>query len=158
MHDAEIRQDLVMRQVGHVSPEISQRYDHPPKQAHLAAAGQVAALVRKAGNWSRTARMFPVCSSGGVPRTRDISNVSTGQDGWCGWGSNSRPADYEKPGCPRRTHYQHGYNVVPLMAPTALVAPMARSTSRSTASAPDPFVLLLYVILRPLCSVRQGPG
>ena len=56
---------------------------------------------------------------------------------WGGWGSNPRPADYEKPGCPRRTHYQHGYNVVPLMAPTALVAPMARSTSRSTAAAPD---------------------
>jgi hypothetical protein len=155
MHDAEIRQDLVMRQVGHVSPEISQRYDHPPKQAHLAAAGQVAALVRKAGNWSRTARMFPVCSSGGVPRTRDISNVSTGQDGWCGWGSNSRPADYEKPGRVRRTHYLHGYDrVVPLMAPIAVVAPMVRSTRRSTAAAPDPFIPLLYVTLRPIGYVR----
>jgi integrase len=49
MYDAEVRQDIVMRQVGHVSAEISQRYNHPLKQAHLAAAGQVAALVRKAG-------------------------------------------------------------------------------------------------------------
>ncbi len=49
MYDAEIRQDIVMRQVGHASQEISQRYNHPTKQAHLAAAGQVAALVRKAG-------------------------------------------------------------------------------------------------------------
>lgn len=66
--------------------------------------------------------------------------------------------DYEKYGRLHRTHYQHGYDrVVPLMAPIALVAPMARSTSRSTASAPDPFVLLLYVILRLVCSVRQGP-
>jgi integrase len=50
MYDAEVRQDIVMRQVGHASPEISQRYNHPMKQAHLAAAGQVAALVCKAGN------------------------------------------------------------------------------------------------------------
>jgi hypothetical protein len=50
MYDAEVRQDIVMRQVGHASPEISQRCNHPIKQAHLAAAGQVAALVRKAGN------------------------------------------------------------------------------------------------------------
>ena len=52
MYDAEIRQDIVMCQVGHASAKISQRYNHPPKQAHLAAAGQVAALVRKAGNGS----------------------------------------------------------------------------------------------------------
>jgi hypothetical protein len=45
-----------------------------------------------------------------------------------------------------RTHYLHGYHeAVPPMAPIALLAPMARSTNRSTAAAPDPFVLLLYV-------------
>ena len=49
MYDAEIRQDIVMRQVGHASAEISQRYNHPMVEAHLAAAGQVSALVRKAG-------------------------------------------------------------------------------------------------------------
>jgi hypothetical protein len=38
--------------LGHASAEISQRYNHPMKQAHLAAAGQVAALVRKAGGTS----------------------------------------------------------------------------------------------------------
>ena len=37
-------------QPGPASPGISQPYNHPMKQAHLAAAGQVAALVRKAGN------------------------------------------------------------------------------------------------------------
>ena len=52
MYDAEVRQDIVMRQVGHASSEISQRYNHPLRQAHLAAAGQVAALVRKAGSGS----------------------------------------------------------------------------------------------------------
>jgi integrase len=46
MYDAEVRQDIVIRQVGHASREISQRYNHPPRQAHLAAAGQVASLVR----------------------------------------------------------------------------------------------------------------
>jgi hypothetical protein len=77
---------------------------------------------------------------------------------WGGWGSNPRPADYEKYGHVRRTHYLHGYDrVMPLMAPIALVAPMARSTSRSTGAAPDPFVLLLYVTLRPVCPVRQEP-
>jgi integrase len=52
MYDAEVRQDITMRQVGHASREISLRYNHPMKQAHLAAAGQVAALVRKAGSGS----------------------------------------------------------------------------------------------------------
>jgi hypothetical protein len=33
MHDAEVRQDIVMRQVGHASAEISQRHNHPLKQA-----------------------------------------------------------------------------------------------------------------------------
>ena len=65
---------------------------------------------------------------------------------WGGWGSNPRPADYENYGPVHRTHYLHGYHeAVPPMAPIAVVAPMARSTNRSTAAAPDPFVLLLYV-------------
>jgi len=50
MYDAEIRQDIVMRQVGHASTEISQRYNHPLRQAHLAAAARVAGLVSKAGS------------------------------------------------------------------------------------------------------------
>jgi len=39
-----------MRQVGHASKEISQRYNHPLRQAHLAAAAQVAGLVGRAGS------------------------------------------------------------------------------------------------------------
>jgi hypothetical protein len=54
MYDAEVRQDIVMRQVGHSDREISQRYNHPLIEAHLVAAEQVAALVRKAGH-ERTA-------------------------------------------------------------------------------------------------------
>jgi hypothetical protein len=38
-----------MRRVGHASREISQRYNHPMVEAQLAAASQVSALVRKAG-------------------------------------------------------------------------------------------------------------
>jgi integrase len=49
MYDAEVRPDIVMRQIGHASREISQRYNHPQRQAHLQAAHQVAALVRQAG-------------------------------------------------------------------------------------------------------------
>ena len=52
MYDAEVRPDITMRQVGPTSTEISQRYNHPIKQAHLAAAEQVAALVRGAGGGS----------------------------------------------------------------------------------------------------------
>jgi integrase len=49
MFDAEVREDIVMRTVGHASREISQRYNHPMIEAHLAASHQVGALVRKAG-------------------------------------------------------------------------------------------------------------
>jgi hypothetical protein len=45
-----------------------------------------------------------------------------------------------------RTQYLHGYHgAVPPVALIALVAPMARSTNRSTAEAPIPLVLLLCV-------------
>jgi hypothetical protein len=65
---------------------------------------------------------------------------------WGGWGSNPRPADYEKYGPTLRALCLHRYHeVVPLIAPIALVAPAARSTNRSTAAAPDPFALLLPV-------------
>jgi hypothetical protein len=47
--DAEVREDIVMRKVGHASREINQRYNHPMIEAHLAASHQVSALVRKAG-------------------------------------------------------------------------------------------------------------
>lgn len=50
MYDAEVREDIVMRTAGHASRKISQRYNHPAVQAHLAAASQVSVLVRKAGN------------------------------------------------------------------------------------------------------------
>ncbi len=49
MGDAEISEDISMREVGHQSREIDQRYNHPAIQRHLAAAEVVAAQVRKAG-------------------------------------------------------------------------------------------------------------
>jgi len=65
---------------------------------------------------------------------------------WGGWGSNPRPADYEKYGPVYRTHYLHGYHgAVPLMALIAPIARMARSTNRSTVAAPYPITLLLCV-------------
>ncbi len=52
---------------------------------------------------------------------------------WGGWGSNPRPADYEKHGPAHRQHYLHGYHgAVPPMALIAQLARMARSTNRST--------------------------
>jgi hypothetical protein len=52
---------------------------------------------------------------------------------WGGWGSNPRPADYEKYGPVHRTHYLHGYHgSMPPIALIAPFAPMARSTNRST--------------------------
>ena len=54
---------------------------------------------------------------------------------WGGWGSNPRPAAYEKYGPAHRTHYLHGYHgAVSPMVLIALFAPVARSTNRSTHS------------------------
>jgi hypothetical protein len=61
------------------------------------------------------------------------SQRPTGFVKWGGWGSNPRPADYEKYGLVHRTHYLHGYNgAVPLMALMAPFAQVARSINRST--------------------------
>ena len=52
---------------------------------------------------------------------------------WGGWGSNPRPADYEKPGPALWARYLHGYHgVVPPMALIAPFARVTRSTNRST--------------------------
>ena len=52
---------------------------------------------------------------------------------WGGWGSNPRPADYEKYGPALRVRYLHGYHrAAPLMALIAPFARAARSTNRST--------------------------
>ena len=54
---------------------------------------------------------------------------------WGGWGSNPRPADYEKPGPALWARYLHGYHgVVPPMALIAPFARVTRSTNRSTRS------------------------
>jgi len=83
--------------------------------------------------------------------------VSYGYCRWGGWGSNPRPADYEKYGLLHRMHYLHEYRrAVPPMALIALVAPMARSTSRSTAAAPDPLVRTAAVTPRLFDSGHRG--
>jgi hypothetical protein len=62
------------------------------------------------------------------------------------WGSNPRPADYEKCGPALWTRYLHGcHGFAPPMAQIAPFARMARSTNRSTTAAPDPLILLLCV-------------
>jgi hypothetical protein len=49
---------------------------------------------------------------------------------WGGWGSNPRPADYEKYGPVHRAHYLHGYHgAVP---PIALIAPFATCAAASS--------------------------
>jgi len=54
---------------------------------------------------------------------------------WGGWGSNPRPADYEKHGPALRMRYLHAYRAAAApMAVIALIARMARSTNRSTAT------------------------
>ena len=70
----------------------------------------------------------------GVPGDQDALIADGQQAGeWGGWGSNPRPADYEKPGPALWARYLHGcHEVVPPMALIALFAPMARSTNRST--------------------------
>jgi hypothetical protein len=62
-------------------------------------------------------------------RTSCSSAAGTSWTRWGGWGSNQRPADYEKHSPALRARYLHGYHgVVP---PIALIAPLAR-VARST--------------------------
>ena len=49
MHDAEVSQELRMRAVGHSDHSVNDRYTYVLIEAHLAAAEQNAALVRKTG-------------------------------------------------------------------------------------------------------------
>jgi hypothetical protein len=68
------------------------------------------------------------------PRLLSLVDTShPGIDTYRGWGSNPRPADYEKPSRALRVRYLHGYHGV--LPPMALIAPfarIARSTNRST--------------------------
>jgi integrase len=52
MRDAGVDQEIRMREVGHSDRDVNDRYTHVLVEAHLAAAEQVAALVRKAGGAS----------------------------------------------------------------------------------------------------------
>jgi hypothetical protein len=65
--------------------------------------------------------------------TLDFSDLYSISVKWGGWGSNPRPADYEKSGPMHRTPWLHGYHgAVPLTALIALYARVTRSTNRST--------------------------
>jgi hypothetical protein len=65
--------------------------------------------------------------------SRNVSNPIPVTPQWGGWGSNPRPADYEKYGPALRTLCLHGYHgVAPLVALIARFARVARSTNRST--------------------------
>jgi integrase len=48
MRDAGVDQEIRMREVGHAGKDVNDRYTHILEDAHLAAAEQTAALVRKA--------------------------------------------------------------------------------------------------------------
>src|SRR5580658_1596440 len=82
--------------------------------------------------------MVPGTFSGTIPSvlaSRNFSDLYSARITWGGWGSNPRPADYEKPGLTLRVLYLHGYHgAVPPMALIAPLTPMARSTNRSTPS------------------------
>jgi hypothetical protein len=48
MQDAGVDQELRMLEAGHADKSVNDRCTHPLEQAHLAAAEQTAALVRRA--------------------------------------------------------------------------------------------------------------
>jgi len=52
MADADVREDIRMREVGHADRSVHARYTHVLDEAHRQAAEQVAALVRQAGGRS----------------------------------------------------------------------------------------------------------
>jgi hypothetical protein len=65
--------------------------------------------------------------------SRNVSNSIQVTLRWGGWGSNPRPADYEKHGPAFRVRYLHRYHgAVPPMALIAPFAQVTRSTNRST--------------------------
>jgi hypothetical protein len=67
------------------------------------------------------------------PHDAEISDLYSVFVMWGGWGSNPRPADYEKHGPELRVRYLHRYHEA--VPPIALIAPLARvarSTNRST--------------------------
>ena len=77
--------------------------------------------------WTRPSRPLTCTGQAAGPRWRP----------WGGWGSNPRPADYEKHGPALRTRYLHGYHgFVPLITLIAPFARVTRSTNRSTVAAP----------------------
>jgi hypothetical protein len=74
-----------MREVVHADKSVNDRHTLQLEQAHLAAAEQTAALVRKARK--------------GAAKSQPAGNGSfAGQTAWGGWGSNPRPADCEETG------------------------------------------------------------
>jgi hypothetical protein len=100
MRDAGVDQEVRMREVRHSDSSVNDRYTHVLEEAHLAAAEQVAAAARKAAN-GHERHGFPrlIPSEGGVlPANRVNTNFSADKGQWGGWGSNPRPADYEKHG------------------------------------------------------------
>jgi hypothetical protein len=58
-----------------------------------------------AGWWGQGNRSIPP-----VLASRIFSNLYSDSVTWGGWGSNPRPADYEKSGSAHRTHCLHGYH------------------------------------------------
>ena len=67
------------------------------------------------------------------PRADRVTGAFPQVRWWGGWGSNPRPADYEKYGLEHRTRYLHGYHgFAPLKAVIAPFARVTRSTNRST--------------------------
>jgi hypothetical protein len=104
MRDAGVDEEVRMRKVGHAGKDIDDRYTHVLIEAHLAAAEQTAALVRG----SREGNTMTVCVHSASVRCRKRTRYAVtgarngrilpGQAWWGGWGSNPRPADYEKYG------------------------------------------------------------
>jgi hypothetical protein len=97
MRDAGVDQELRMREVGHAR-SVNDRYTHPLEQAHLGASEQSAALVRKAENimtGTDVPILFPSEAVAGKSHSAGKGSAAA-QPWWGGWGSNPRPADYEK--------------------------------------------------------------
>jgi hypothetical protein len=104
MRDARVDQELQMRIVGHASADINDRYTHTLAEAHRAAAEQTAAYVLGTTRYERgpdgcsTLVLLDATSVTPVPPNAVFRSISAGQIRWGGWGSNPRPADYEKYG------------------------------------------------------------
>jgi hypothetical protein len=121
-------------------------------EPHVQDPGQRCARGPRLSPWPHLAASSQDDLTAGVGGLADPAGYR-----WGGWGSNPRPANYEKPSRALRVRYLHGYHgVVPPMALIAPFARVARSTNRYTPYHGDHRLLATERYRRPRLPILYG--